>query len=117
MIVLKIPVPTPSLNKTRYRHWSAYYAQKKAWREEIWAAKARFYPGQAITPPSRAKVRIERYGKQMLDHDNFIGGLKPVIDALKLHALITDDSPDRLELDAQQFVGLPAHTVITVEAA
>jgi hypothetical protein len=114
VITLDIPMATPSLNETRYKHWTAYARQKKLWRRQIWAARVATAQRFAVTP-QRAKVTIERHGK-LLDVDNFLGGLKPIIDALKGESLIQDDSPKHLQLVTTQFEGAP-RTVITVEAA
>lgn len=66
-------------------------------------------------PPLRARVTIERYGRR-LDKDNFIGGLKSILDSLRYERLITDDDEDALELVANQFPGKP-RTLITIEPA
>jgi hypothetical protein len=114
VIILDIPMATPSLNETRYKHWTVYARQKKLWRRQIWAARVATAQ-RFVCTPARARVTIERHGK-ILDVDNFLGGLKPVIDALKGESLIFDDDPKHLELVPRQFVGSP-RTVITVEAA
>ena len=48
------------------------------------------------------KVKIISYRKRKCDKDNFEGGLKLLIDALKYIGLIFDDSPKWLKLEAQQ---------------
>ena len=50
----------------------------------------------------KVEVVIERYGRRMLDDDNFRGGLKVVIDALKDVGLILDDSPKHITTKATQ---------------
>jgi len=114
VIVLDIPRATPSMNATRWKHWRVAYNEKKLWREEI--HYARLHAGCRNPPKySRARVTVERYGRK-LDIDNFIGGLKAVLDSLRLEGLIADDSEAHLELVPRQFKGAP-RTVITVEAA
>lgn len=114
MIELTIPVPTPSLNRTHGSHWSHYTKVRKAWREEVWAASVNAKCGRPQYP--RSSLTIERYGKRMLDPDNFSGGLKAVIDALKLAGLILDDSTQHITLTATQHVGPPPYrTVIRIE--
>lgn len=114
MIILDIPRATPSLNATRYRHWRVAHAEKQLWRTEI--RVARLNAGcRDPKPPQRARVTIERYGCT-LDVDNFVGGLKAIIDSLRYEKLICDDNADSLELVPRQFAGKP-RTVITVEAA
>lgn len=114
MIILDIPRATPSLNATRWCHWRVAQREKQLWHQEIRIARLKagcFSPN----PLARAKVTIERYGRS-LDVDNFVGGLKAVIDSLKHEHLIADDSAAHLELVPRQFKGRP-RTVITVEAA
>lgn len=114
MIVLDIPRATPSMNATRWKHWRVAFREKKLWREEIHFARLRagcFAP----VPPIKARVTVERYGRA-LDVDNFVGGLKSVLDSLRQERLITDDTGDCLELIPRQFRGSP-RTVITVEPA
>lgn len=112
MIELVIPRATPSLNQTQYKHWSVYRRLKMLWRKEIWAAriqtKAKF-----VIPPARARVKITRSGR-LLDHDNYIGGLKCILDCLRTDGLIRDDNAEHLELIATQQVGEPK-TIIQIE--
>lgn len=114
MITLDIPRATPSMNVTHHKHWRVMHQQKKLWAQEIWVAAAQGHrvPEKA---PERAKVTVTRYGR-LLDPDNFIGGLKSVLDGLKAEGLILDDNAKHLELIATQQKGAP-RTVITIEAA
>lgn len=115
MIELTIPVPTPSLNRTHGGHWTHYSKVKRAWLEEIFAAKV---AAKVSGDPryGRSSLTIERYGKRLLDPDNFTGGLKPVIDGLKRNGLILDDTPKHITLNAIQHVGPPPYrTVIRIE--
>jgi hypothetical protein len=115
MIQLEIPRATPSMNATHHKHWRVMYAQKKLWEQEIWAAGVQARECAIYLVPIRSKVTIERYGR-MLDADNFVGGLKSVIDGLKSNGFIVDDAPEHLELVATQHKGTP-RTVIRIEAA
>lgn len=112
-LVLRIPYATPSLNeianrrtrwayrtaKTRWmrRLSDAYLAQRAALgrgRREIWCKP----------PRCRVRVTVERYGRSenALDRDNFVGGLKPVLDALRLLEFVDDDRDQAIELVATQ---------------
>ena len=52
----------------------------------------------------------------MLDPDNFIGGTKPLTDALKELGLIWDDSTKYISLGAEQFIdGYDPRTEIFIE--
>lgn len=113
-IVLEIPEPSPSLNELLGRgHWSSYTACRRHWATLVMVAKLN---ARAPRDPllGRAQVIIERIGPRELDHDNFVGGLKPVIDALKDNRLIADDSRQHIRLDAEQHFGRPAHTLIRI---
>jgi Holliday junction resolvase RusA-like endonuclease len=114
MIVLDIPRATPSMNATHHKHWRVMHQQKKLWAQEIWLATGLGHrlPQKA---PTRAKVTLVRYGRR-LDVDNFMGGLKSVLDGLKAEGLIADDDAEHLELVATQEKGVP-RTLITIEAA
>lgn len=54
-------------------------------------------PGEA-GGGARAHLRIERRACRLLDIDNFAGGCKALIDALKEARLIADDDPASLEV-------------------
>jgi hypothetical protein len=112
VITLQIPRATPSMNATHHKHWRVMYAQKKLWECEIWAA-SRLAGVNIFEVAERAKVTIERFGRT-LDVDNFLGGLKSVIDGLKSNGLIVDDNAEHLELVATQHKGTP-RTVIRIE--
>lgn len=117
MITLSIPRATPSMNVTHHKHWRVMYAQKRLWQQEVWAARVQAtYTCITYCAPKKAKVTIERYSQRSLDVDNYLGGLKSVIDALKSERLILDDNAEHLELVAIQRKGTPC-TVIRIEAA
>ncbi len=50
----------------------------------------------------RKKLMIISYRKKLLDQDNFVGGLKLLIDGLVNMHLICDDSPIYSELQEQE---------------
>lgn len=91
MIVLEVPLRTPSLNTFNRGHWSGYHKLKKRWQEEIQLArgKARLW-GRPQFP--RAVILFERFAVQpILDTDNRLGGLKPVIDAMTDNGILLAD--------------------------
>jgi hypothetical protein len=106
-----IPAATPSLNAFAKAHFRTYNAIRQTWvghvRDGFFDALARAgrHAERWPTPP-HAKVRltVTRVIKsgQLLDLDNLVGGLKPVIDALKINGLIDDDNPHALDLVATQ---------------
>lgn len=61
------------------------------------AALEHLPPGEA-GGGARAHLRIDRRACRLLDIDNFAGGCKALIDALKEARLIPDDDPGSLEV-------------------
>lgn len=112
---IEIPEATPSLNKMLRRHWSVDRKLKKHWHKLVWLAL--FEQSERITRPfPRAKITITRHSSRMLDPDNATGSVKHVVDALRACNVITDDTPEHIELVVKQQKG-KARTVIELEAA
>lgn len=65
------------------------------------AALEHLPPGEAAGRP-RSHLRIDRRACRLLDIDNFAGGCKALIDALKEAQLIPDDDPASLEVSFVQ---------------
>lgn len=51
---------------------------------------------------SRVRVIIESFRSKLCDVDNLSGGAKFLIDGLRYHHLISDDSPEHIELVVTQ---------------
>ena len=100
-LVLTIDTVTPSLNE--HLHWAAYGRVKAALQTKITEA---LYAASAAsqTPLSslimrgqcKAELEVTSYRHAILDHDNLVGGAKPLIDALRDLKLIVDDKPEWL---------------------
>lgn len=106
---LEILAATPSLNAFMGRSRWAYVAAQKEWLGWVWKAwlNARVSTGRPLDwprPPRRhVTVTIERItNRPLLDDDNFRGGLKVLLDALKQSELIADDSPQAITIRAIQ---------------
>jgi len=102
-IKIVIKRPTISLNKLlRMNRWKRMELKEElAW--EVYAGIHEQNPDyEAITTPRKMKLNIISYRKSFLDRDNFIGGLKVLIDSIKELRLIYDDSPEYLGLEAEQ---------------
>lgn len=115
MIVLLIDEPTPSLNILLGQHWTKNIKHRRRWH---WLVKQALMRSNVYIPPkwSRARIRIERYGARILDADNFRGGTKALIDALKLEEVIVDDSPEVIgEPELKQIAGKERGTRVYVE--
>jgi len=95
---LVIPRLTPSLNKLIRMHWRERQKLQQVWDWEVKAAMRETYQEITFEYPKR-NVRIISYRKKISDPDNFIGGLKPLIDSLVSNHLLVDDSNKFLILD------------------
>ena len=111
-LVLRIEWPTPSLNELANRRSRfAYRVQRARWLKRVSDAyldekaahghRRAFWPKP---PQCRVRVTVERFGRteHALDHDNFLGGLKPVLDALRTLELVDNDTHAAIELVALQ---------------
>lgn len=93
VLQLVIPRVTPSLNKLLRLHWTTRRALQRDWGWEVAFAKRK--AGVFGWPRyERCTVEIERRAPRLLDHDNAVGGLKVLLDALVANGLIEDDRPE-----------------------
>lgn len=112
----ELPMLTPTTNTLLRMHWRTRENVNRAWRILVVSKTGgRGRAGWPDPPPARVRATIVRSSHQAVDHDNAIGGLKPLIDALKALRLIVDDGPAHLELVAQAVKG-PVRVVVTLEA-
>ena len=100
-VKLVIPRITPSLNKLLVMHWRERHKLMTTWNWEVKVAMRETYEEIKFDHLKR-KVKIISYRKKICDPDNFIGGLKPLIDALISNFLLIDDSYKFLVLDPCQ---------------
>ena len=123
---MKIVIPTvaPSLNVIMRQNPFEYQKMRRELCQEIWLALIQ--TGHAKAPPiSKARVHIIRRSPKKLDHDNFVGGCKPLLDCLRKVSrsnpsglgLIDDDNPDALTVTYQQEPSTIRETVLMIEAA
>lgn len=111
---LVIPKASPSVNVGYGEHWSKKRTIRREWQWLVRAARldAKIFP----KPHSRVRLTFIRYGKRLLDHDNFVAGLKAVQDALKIEGFITDDTVQVIGQPTYvQHIGSPYRTEITIE--
>lgn len=96
-IKITIGVPSPSANEWTYKHWRAYSRVKKRWLDllsQAWLPQ-RLHLSE---PLPRVILAVERVSIKLLDEDNLVAGLKPIIDGLRALGIIVDDTADRLTL-------------------
>jgi hypothetical protein len=96
-IKITIGVPSPSANEWTYKHWRAYSRIKKRWLDHLSIAwlPQRLHLSE---PLPRVILAVERASIRLLDEDNLVAGLKPIIDGLRALEIIVDDTPDRFTL-------------------
>ncbi len=99
MLTIEFPLPTPSLNQWQRMHFHA----KKRLRDR-YTTLFRVYATQITKAKPREfkRVRIVRHGVRMLDHDNMVGGCKPLMDALERAELIYSDAPQYVAVSYEQ---------------
>ena len=108
----------PSLNARLHnsgaRRW-AYKRERDDWRTEIRGHK--FARGVRVAAERRRVTLTRLYaGRQKRrDQDNLAGGMKAVVDALVLEALLVDDSEQHSEIHYAQVRGDQRGLLIEIE--
>jgi hypothetical protein len=119
MIKLAIPEASPSLNEHKWKHWTHHLRLRKHWSMLVMVAKCEAGVGNP-EPFQHVTVKITREGYRKLDEDNFVGGLKCLIDSLREQRLIVDDSAKHMTLMTHQ-IQIPRkqypRTLVEIDAA
>lgn len=135
MIVLEIPTAPPSRNQLDKMHWAARARLATVFKREV----AQFSPSmmRAVVLETRGKygrakslgfvlknrakghrfvriVRRYRSARYELDHDNLVGGCKPLVDALVKVGLIEDDTPGLVTVTYEQERGTGCRVEVRV---
>jgi len=87
---------TPSLNEILGKRWAEFN-----WKKKYLKALAG-YECYRLKTKKKMKISYYRYGSRELDHDNFVGGCKPLQDTIKEKGIIVDDRPEWLETEYYQ---------------
>lgn len=97
-------IPRQTKSGWKFHNWRARYAERQVWAEELLAAKRenKFFN----------RVHIVAFRGRQLDKDNFMAGLKPLIDAMKHRGLIEDDRPSVCHITATLIWGVKPWGVI-----
>lgn len=115
MIMLSLPMPTPSLNAVNKMHWSRRNRLRGDWQ---WLVKAAVLQERIrVQCSEHVTITIDRYGPRVLDQDNFIGGAKQLLDSLVWEGFMADDTPEHLTATYHQHIGKPARTLVRIETA
>jgi hypothetical protein len=114
-LTLTVYRATPSLNEfanIRLSNAWKYRSLRAAWHHDLGQAllAARADVRRPLAwprpPKARVEVRVTRYAPahHWLDPDNLTGGLKPVLDGLKAHAIIDNDTAKDIDLVVNQAI-------------
>lgn len=106
-MILEIPRVPCSPNDLLGRHWRYRSKNQNAWRDEVYYALMQSGNARLRVPFAKARVSIERISRGLLDPDNLVGSIKPVLDGLRYAKVIKDDSPEHIELTVTQSRGKP----------
>jgi hypothetical protein len=112
---LTITMATPSLNKYAFSHWRTQYRDKQEWHAALLVASRQ---AGATKATGKRRITVLRCGRKMLDIDNAIGGLKPILDGMRKLELLVDDDRHNLDLvmlQQQVKSAKDVHTKITIE--
>lgn len=102
-VALCLATTTPSLNQWQRLHYHRRRDLRRAFGKELLVARQASSRAPWLwNAKGPRRVTIVRYGTRLLDQDNLYGGLKPLVDAMKDVGLIEDDTPELLQLQAEQ---------------
>lgn len=93
---LHLPERTPSLNQWQRMHWAKRARLKKRLTREV----AWLFCGAPAS--GKRHVIITRHSPRKLDHDNLVGGCKPLVDALVACGALVDDDPESVSVEYRQ---------------
>lgn len=94
--VFTLPLITPSLNQYLRWHWS----RRAKFRDTCCICirmQMHMYASDWVLKTPR-RVVITRYGTRKLDYDNFVGGCKPLLDALHYERIVNDDTSEWVDV-------------------
>ena len=136
MIALEIPTAPPSLNRYRAMHGLAQHRLgRKLWAEvcatlvraghanrmRVVEMKGRRAWLRLVSPATGPRlvriVRRYRSARYELDHDNLVGGCKPLVDALVKVGLIADDRREFVAVTYEQERGTGCRVEVAFELA
>ena len=110
-----LPIVTPSLNELLRMHFRERKRLKRDYGWQLIASGVNDSQYRVNGIKQRRRVEIKSFRSRLLDQDNFIGGLKPFIDALVEMDLLLDDGTAYLQLEAEQEIAQEQKTEIIIE--
>ena len=96
-----LPRIPKSPNEVLGGHWRKLQGERGGWRTLVAAICGK--PEEPVT--FRVRLRLDCVRQRLLDPDNLVGSVKPVIDALKRQGWLQDDTPALLKLEVAQQKG------------
>jgi hypothetical protein len=124
---LEVPLVPPSGNELRrkYRTVFAYRDLRMAWEKALVictgsAIETNRFRNQMLTryPTGQLKVEITVHRAKILDADNCMAGIKPLLDALVRVDFVRDDSPEAIDVPLpKQVISRKRKTVIEITPA
>lgn len=102
---------TPSQNEYQRWHWARRGKYRDVARLILRSQLGRMRLPEAPRP-IRAVVRFIRVGPRAIDFDNYVGGAKPIVDALRMEKILHDDSPRWVEGIYLQETRKPPHKTL-----
>ena len=118
MIKLELPFTTPSNNQLlrKYRHWAVKRRLKVTYMDEIMVALIESgYNTVDVQASGKRECKITSHRKRLLDHDNLVGGMKPLIDAIVKFGMLIDDNEDMCDLKVGQMKSKHPKTIIELK--
>lgn len=114
-MILEIPRVPPSPNNL-VGHWRFRHRNTQLWRNEVYYAVVQSSE-RPSAPYPKATVSIDRRSIGILDEDNLVASMKPVIDGLRHAGVLLDDSPAHMKLSVTQTQSrkLPPRTRIEIQ--
>lgn len=103
-----------SQNKSTYTHWTVYNRDKKDWLRQVRQVFGA-YEGINLWWSSWSITREYHYPNRRMDYANFVGGCKPLIDALIICRVIKDDSDPHFLCSYEQKLGEATRTILTLK--
>lgn len=101
------------------RLYRMHFAQRSRWKKAI-EVQLMAYGGEMLELNPKIDLRITRfygYRKRALDKDNLYGACKPLIDAIRGHKIIPDDTPAHINLYVEQEKSPDKTSFVRIEAS
>ena len=92
-MTIELPFATPSQNIYQRWHWG----RQHKFRDDCVRILLWFLVGKPRQVDKRRRVTVRRYSCGRLDRGNFVGGCKPLIDALVHIGALRDDTEQWLD--------------------